>query len=135
MKSLGTVLVVDDEQGFRENIVERLVGRGFDVLEAGEGEAALAHAKDQYIDVALVDIHMPGMDGLELLQRLKEIDPLMEVVMVTGQGTIETAEEAMRHGAHHYVTKPVRLGELEMAVRRALEKSTLARQNQVFREH
>lgn len=134
MKHAGTVLLVDDESGFRENVAERLQARGFQILHAGEAESALGQVRHHLIDVALVDILMPGMDGITLLGRLKEIDPLMEVVIVTGQGSIESAVEAMRRGAHHYVTKPVRLSELEMVVQRAIEKTLLARQNRLYRE-
>lgn len=134
MKHAGTVLLVDDESGFRENVAERLQARGFQILHAGEAESALGKVRHHLIDVALVDILMPGMDGITLLGRLKEIDPLMEVVIVTGQGSIESAVEAMRRGAYHYITKPVRLSELEMVVRRAIEKTLLARQNRLYRE-
>ena len=134
MKQTGTILVVDDEDSFRENNVEFLGAVGFTTFEANQGEPALAHARGNAIDVAVVDIVMPGMDGISLLGRLKEVDPLMEVVMVTGQGSIETAVEAMRLGAYHYITKPVRLKELEMMVCRALEKGQLARQNSLYRE-
>jgi DNA-binding NtrC family response regulator len=75
------------------------------------------------------------MNGLDLLVKLKQLDPLIEVVMVTGQGSIESAVEAMKRGAYHYVTKPVRLTELELVARRALERTRLARQNQIYREH
>lgn len=134
MKHAGTVLLVDDEGGFRENVAERLQARRFQILHADEAESALVQVRNQIIDVALVDILMPGMDGITLLGRLKEIDPLLEVVIVTGQGSIESAVEAMRKGAYHYITKPVRLSELEMVVRRAIEKTLLSRQNYLYRE-
>ncbi|MBI3098599.1 MAG: sigma-54-dependent Fis family transcriptional regulator [Planctomycetes bacterium] len=134
MRPPGTVLLVDDEAGFRENVAERLQSRGFEVLQAGEAETALALVRDRSIDVALLDILMPGMDGLTLLGRLKTADAQIEVVMVTGQGSVESAVQAMKGGAFHYVTKPVRLAELEMVVQRAMEKARLARQNRVYRE-
>ena len=135
MKDVGSVILVDDESDFRENVAERLEGRGFEILQAGDGESALAQVRDRVVDAAVVDVMMPGMDGITLLSRLKEVDPLMEVVVVTGQGSIESAVEAMRRGAYHYVTKPARLKELEIVVRRAVEKTGLARQNQAYREH
>lgn len=135
MKYQGNLLLVDDESGFRENVAERMATHGFQVFQAGEAESALLQARGQVMDVALLDILMPGMDGLTLLGTLKEIDPLTEVVIVTGQGSIESAVEAMRRGAFHYVTKPVRLTELEMVVRRAIEKAALARQNRAYREN
>jgi len=130
----SVVLLVDDESEFRENVAEHLDHRGFHVLQAGEARAALAHMESQDIDVAFVDILMPGMDGVALLSRLKEIDPLLEVVIVTGQGSIESAVDAMRKGAFHYVTKPVRLKEIEMVARRSIEKTLVARQNRRFHE-
>ncbi len=130
----NAVLLVDDEGPFRENVAEHLETRGFEVLQADQGEAALALIRDRAVDVAVVDLFMPGMDGLTLLERLKEIDPGMEVVILTGQGSIESAVEAMRKGAYHYVTKPARLRELEMVVRRALERARLGRQNRALCE-
>jgi len=134
MKPPGTILLVDDETGFRENVAERLESRGYRVLHAENAEAALSQVGDHVVEVALVDIRMPGMDGLTLLGRLKEIDPSLEVVIVTGQGSIEVAVEAMQRGAYHFVTKPVRLKELEILVQKAVEKTLLSRQNSLFRE-
>lgn len=130
----NVVLLVDDEGPFRENVAEHLGARGFEVLQASQGEAALALVRERAVDVAVVDLFMPGMDGLTLLERLKEIDPGMEVAILTGQGSIESAVEAMRKGAYHYVTKPARLRELEMVVRRALERVRLGRQNRALCE-
>ncbi|MBI4614279.1 MAG: sigma-54-dependent Fis family transcriptional regulator [Planctomycetes bacterium] len=129
-----TLLLVDDEADFRENVAEYLRAKGFDLLEAADAAAALEHATARRIDAALVDVRMPGMDGVSLLERIKEADPLTEVVIITGHGSIESAVGAMGRGAFHYVTKPVRMAELELVVRRALEKAALARQNQVYRE-
>jgi two-component system response regulator AtoC len=130
----NTILLVDDEVGFRENVAERFESRGFRVFQAGEANQALESVRQHVIDVALVDIQMPGMDGIELLGKLKELDPLLEIVMVSGQGSIERAVEAMRLGAYHFVTKPVKLSELELTARRAIEKTLLGRQNRLFRE-
>jgi DNA-binding NtrC family response regulator len=130
----GVVLAVDDERGFRENAAEYLEGHGYEVLHAGEAESALERARSRLVDVALVDVLMPGMDGIALLGKLKEISSLTEVIVITGQGSVEAAVEAMRLGAYHYATKPVKLKELELLVRRAMEKGRLARQNRSFRE-
>ncbi|MBI2899790.1 MAG: sigma-54-dependent Fis family transcriptional regulator [Planctomycetes bacterium] len=134
MKRPSTILLVDDEADFRENVAERLQARGYQILQAGEAESALSIVRENVVDLALVDVLMPGMDGITLLGKLKEIDPLAEVVVVTGQGSIESAVEAMRRGAYHYVTKPVRLAELEMVVRRAVEKTLMSRQNNLLCE-
>ena len=134
MESSGTILLVDDEREYRENVAEDLRSRGYEVLQAGDAEPALAHVRSRIVHVAFVDILMPGMDGVTLLSRLREIDPLLEVVIVTGQGTVESAVEAMRRGAFHYVTKPASLKELELVARRAMEKALTARQNRIYRE-
>ena len=135
MKRIDSILLVDDESEFRENVADRLESRGFKVFQAESAEAGLDLFRQTRMDVALVDVQMPGMDGITLLGHLKEADPLVEVVVVTGQGSIETAVDAMRRGAYHYVTKPVRLAELEMVVRRALEKTDLSRKNQLYQEN
>ncbi|MEW6358742.1 MAG: sigma-54 dependent transcriptional regulator [Planctomycetota bacterium] len=134
MKQPGTVLLVDDETQFRENIADYLNPHGYTVLQAGDAASALSQAQEHVLDAALVDILMPGMDGITLLSELKGIDPLLEVIIVTGQASVESAVEAMRRGAFHYVTKPVRLHELEMLVARAVEKTQLSRQNALLRE-
>ena len=134
MTRQSTILVVDDEVDFRDNVAEHLATKGFNVLRAGDGEAALAAAHEHTVDVALLDLAMPGMGRIEVLKRLKELDPLIEVIMVTGQRSVETAVETMREGAYHYVTKPVRLKELELTVGRAIEKAGLTHQNRLFRE-
>ena len=106
-----TLLVVDDEEGPRQSI--RIVfQQEYHVLLASGSEEALAHARAQPIDVAVLDIRMVGHSGIDVLRMLKEIDPSIEVIMLTAHGTIETAVEAMALGAAHYQTKPVDLKEL-----------------------
>lgn len=134
MKQPKTILLVDDETEFRENVADYLTTRGFRILQADGAAAALAHVRENVVEAALVDILMPGMDGISLLSHLKEVSPLLEVVIVTGQTSIESAVEAMRRGAFHYVSKPVRLQELEMVLSRAVEKTLMSRQNTLFRE-
>jgi len=134
MTRQSTILVVDDEADFRDNVAEHLATKGFNVLQAADGEAALAAAHEHTVDVALLDLAMPGMGGIEVLKRLRKLDSLIEVIMVTGQRSVETAVEAMREGAYHYVTKPVRLKELELTVGRAIEKAGLTHQNRLFQE-
>lgn len=123
------VLLVDDEEGFRETVAERLTMRGHEVTAVPRAEAALSVVKERSFDVAVVDILMPGMDGIALLDRLKGLLPFLEVIILTGQGSIESAVDAMRKGAYHYLTKPLRLAELEIQIQKAREKSLLARQS------
>lgn len=128
------ILLVDDEEGFRETVSERLVLKGHQVTAVASAEAALESARGRNFEVAVVDILMPGMDGLTLLQHLKGVQPFLEVIMITGQGSIESAVESMKRGAYHYLTKPVKLAELEIQIQKAHEKGLLVRQNVLQRE-
>lgn len=121
MGSLGTVLVIDDEPNLREMLARGLRRFGYEVAAAADGPAALDHAARTAFDLAVCDLSMPGMDGLETLKALKEIQPAMEVVIVTGRPTAETRAEALRLGACDYVPKPYGLIEIHEALRRALE--------------
>ncbi len=125
MSSGKNILVVDDEPLFRELLCSRLRRRNYTMIEAEDGNKALEYAEKSRIDLALVDINLPKMDGIELLQRLKELDGRIEVVILTGYSNIETAIAAMKHGAYDYLTKPYKLSELEVVVERALEKQRL----------
>jgi len=127
MSTSGTFLVVDDERAFRVNVSLHLRSRGFSVLEAENAEAAMVLAQEHRVDVALIDMVMPDVNGIELLGRLKEENPFLEAIIVTGKGSIESAVEAMRRGAFSYITKPFKLCELEVVAARALEKAQLAR--------
>lgn len=125
MDNRKNILIVDDEPRFRELLRSRLQRRNYNIIEAEDGVRALEHAEGARVDLALVDINLPKMDGIELLQRLKELDERIEVVIVTGYSNIETAIAAMKHGAYDYLSKPYKLSELEAVVERALEKQRL----------
>ncbi|MBI2922460.1 MAG: sigma-54-dependent Fis family transcriptional regulator [Planctomycetes bacterium] len=134
MTRAATILLADDEAPFRQNVAERLTSRGYRVVEAGDGDEALARVRETAVDAVVLDVIMPRTDGLTVLRRLRDLDPDLQVVMLTGQGTVETVVEAMKAGAYHYLAKPAKLKELEMLVERAVEKTRLARQNRVYRE-
>ena len=134
MAGKPTTLIVDDEADFRENIAEFLEQHGYHVLQAGDAETAWTLAQLNEVHVVLLDIILPGQDGLMLLPRLREMDLPAEVVVMTAEGTIDTAVEAMRKGAFHYITKPLRLQELELVVQRAGEKYNLSRENLLQKE-
>src|SRR6187397_2630085 len=104
--TLVDLLVVDDYQEFRETLSSRFSKRGFQVQCAANGEEALGLAERRTFDVAIFDMMMPGISGLELLKRFKAQHAECEVILLTGQGTIETAVEAMKLGAYDYLQKP-----------------------------
>ncbi len=123
------LLLVDDEQGFVEALARRLVSRGYQASYVFSGEEALRFLDERKsIDVVLLDVEMPGMDGLETLRRIKAIQPLMETIMLTAHATVTTAVEAMRVGALDYLMKPCDISELtakvEAAARRKRERES-----------
>jgi len=119
------ILVVDDERDFLTLVRGSLDSDRYEVWTAKNGEEALKRIRQTPVDLVLSDLVMPGMNGLSLLQRIKEINAELSVIMITGFGTIETAVEAMRHGAYDYLTKPFEQDELQMRVERALERVRL----------
>jgi len=124
---VSRVLVVDDDDDVRSFLVDALDLAGHTVAEAADGKAALVALKKTGFAVVLTDLTMPGMDGLELLRTIKADQPEVEVVMLTGNGTIGTAVEAMRAGAFDYLTKPLSSPtELRLVIDRALEHRALS---------
>ncbi len=120
-----SVLVVDDEAQFVETLVKRLVKRGVKVASAHSGQEALdalAGSGATRTDVVVLDVKMPGMDGLETLAAIKEAHPLVEVIMLTGHATVESAIEGMKHGAYDYLMKPCDLDVLMEKLNQATTK-------------
>ncbi|HYE98278.1 MAG TPA: sigma-54 dependent transcriptional regulator [Planctomycetota bacterium] len=132
MTDKPSVLVVDDDESFRTLVADRLARTGHRVAAAGGGEEALRLLDG--VDVALVDLLMPGMDGLTLLRRLKEARPDVAVVLLTGHATIDNAVEAMKAGAADYLQKPCSLAEVELRVAQASAHRRLERENEQLRE-
>jgi DNA-binding NtrC family response regulator len=128
------LLVVDDDEALRQALARRFRRLGMAVAEAADGEEALAKAGHTAYDVALLDLHMPGMTGLELLGRLKGLWPELEAIMLTAHGSIETAIQAMKQGAYDYLTKPFQMADLEIHVQKAFEKARLARRERQWVE-
>ena len=121
------ILVVDDEPGLRESF--RLVlDQDYEVIDVPDGASALDVVRSAQVDLVLLDIRLPGMDGIEVLERIKAIDEGMEVVLVTAVRTVRTAVAAMKLGAFDYLTKPFEEDELLSLVQRALERRSLARE-------
>jgi len=127
------LLIAEDEANLRLVLQKELQRLGYRVHVAPDGEAALRKLEESNVDVLLCDINMPRMDGMELLRRVHERPNPPEVIMLTGQGTIETAVEAMRIGAYDYLTKPYSITELDVRVRQAAEKRSLRVDNQRLR--
>jgi two-component system response regulator AtoC len=123
------VLVVDDDETFRKTIARELRHMGFEVAEAAGGAEALDEVRRETPSVVLLDIRMPGMDGLQVLAALREEAAQVQVLMLTGQGTVEDAVQAMKEGAYDYLVKPCPLDELEVSIRKAAEKGHLLSQN------
>jgi DNA-binding NtrC family response regulator len=123
------VLIAEDEEHLGAILEQFLLGRGYQVTVTRDGKAALAALRSEAYDVALLDIVMPEMDGLEVLRNIREDAAHPEVIIITGNGTIETAITAIRLGAYDYLSKPYRMAEIDVLVRRAWERRQLAREN------
>ncbi len=119
------ILIVDDEASMRKNVFDLLSTQGYSLSEAGNAEEALAQLKTEAIDTVLLDINLPGMDGLSALSEIKKISPDLPVIIFTAYGTSERAIEAMKSGAYDYLEKPFELDEFLLIVERALEFSKL----------
>ncbi len=119
----ATILLVDDEQGFVETMAKRLGKRGLTVSTAANGQEGIdALAKNKRIDVVILDVKMPGMDGIEALRIMKATHPLVEVIMLTGHATVENAINGMKNGAFDYLMKPCDIDELLTKVAEAYDK-------------
>jgi len=127
------LLVVDDDADFREMLALRFGQRGFRVEQAGAGDQALELMQRRDFDVAIFDMRLPGLSGLELLEKIKSGRAECEVIMLTGQATVESAVSAMKLGAYDYLTKPFPLKDLETLVERAYERRKLAKENRQLR--
>ena len=121
------LLVVDDDEQLRQTLVRRFQKLGMAVVEAGSAEAALPLLGQSRFDVALLDLHLPGMSGVEFLARLKAEQPETEALMLTAHGSVDTAIQAMKEGAYDYLAKPFHLPELEIHLQKAFEKGQLRR--------
>ncbi|MFL5616530.1 MAG: sigma-54-dependent transcriptional regulator [Gemmatimonadaceae bacterium] len=124
------VLVAEDEEHLGQILTSFLAGRGHQVTSVTDGRAALEALRAEAFDVALLDIVMPEMDGLEVLRQVREEPDAPEIIIITGNGTIETAITAMKLGAYDYMSKPYRMAEIDVLVKRAWEKRQLAKENQ-----
>ena len=127
MAALPKILLVDDEERFRNNLKKMLTAEGFEVSAAASGEAALEELARQPYDVILLDMRMPGMDGLATLTAIKERHPDPEVIILTGHASVDAAAEIIRLGAVEFLLKPCPLEEVIAKIETAFERK-LARQ-------
>lgn len=123
------ILVVDDEELFLDTIKTRLEARDFNVTAVNRGERAIDAAKKQTFDVALVDLKMPGINGEETLKALKKEDQWLEVIILTGHGTIDSAIECTKSGAYHYLQKPCELEDLLEVLKDAYQKRIMGKKD------
>jgi len=117
------ILVVDDDNEMRDNIMEVLADEDFEIFSAEHGENALEQVKNNSFDLVLLDLLMPGISGMEVLPLIKRESPSTQVIMVTAFSTVDNAVEAMRKGADDYITKPFKINDLRMTVRKCLEQA------------
>jgi len=129
-----TILVIDDEEAQREALAGHLQNQGYQVLQAQAGGPGLELLQQHLVDLILTDFRMPDMDGLAVLSAARQINPEVEVIIITAHGSVGGAVDAMREGACHYLTKPIDLDELDGVVRRALERHHLISENRMLKE-
>jgi DNA-binding NtrC family response regulator len=125
MTEKPTVLFVDDEEDYLTTLLKRMRKRHVDAAGVGSGEEALAFLEDHAADVVVLDVRMPGMDGIETLRKIKKTAPLTEVIMLTGHASLEAAREGMELGAFDYLMKPVDIDELLYKLEDAYKNKTI----------
>ena len=128
------ILAVDDDSVACELLREVLEQEGYQVSTATTGQVAIDLAREVPFDLAIIDIRMPDISGIEVLKALKRANAQMPVLMTTAYSSMNTAIEAIREGAYDYLSKPCKMEELTLTVERALEQSKLLRENQYFRQ-
>ncbi|MGQ9858756.1 MAG: sigma-54-dependent transcriptional regulator [Thermodesulfobacteriota bacterium] len=128
-----SILVVDDDPSIRSSLGKALRKRGYNVLEASSAEEALRTVRSSAVDVAILDVHLPGISGLEAISGLKGMDGSIVVIVITGQDSTDTALQALKAGAYDYFPKPFNFSEIEVVVGRALERRRLQRESDSLR--
>jgi two-component system NtrC family response regulator len=123
------ILIIDDDESFRRVLQYNLQKERYDVSSVPDGDTGLKRLEKEAFGVVITDIKMPGMDGLEILRRVKTLYPEILVIMITAYGSIEMAVEAMREGAHDYITKPLNREALLVTLKKALQYQNLREEN------
>jgi DNA-binding NtrC family response regulator len=134
MKGTGPILVVDDEEVVRDSLASWLKEDGYQVETAPDGPTALAKLGQQAYPIMLVDLKMPGMDGLHVLTDARKMQPDAAVILMTAYATVDTAVQAMKQGAHDYLVKPFEPEELSRMVEKLTKEQTLRRENPLLRK-
>ena len=130
---MSNILIIDDEKAIRKTLSEILSYEGYKIDEASDGEEGLRKFRDKTFDVVLCDIKMPKLDGIEFLDKARESNPDIPVIMISGHGTIETAVEAVKKGAYDYISKPPDLNRLLITIRNAMDKTNLVAEAKVLK--
>src|SRR5438552_16724022 len=123
------ILFADDEKSLQEFMRAELPRLGHEVTVCADGKAAVKTLESSIFDAAILDLRMPGLNGIEVLERLKQVTPDTEVIIMTGHASMETAIEAVRLGAFDYITKPCKLSEIEAVLHKVIEKRDLKHKN------
>ena len=130
---MSNILIIDDEKAIRKTLSEILSYEGYKIEEAGDGEEGLRRFRDKTFDVVLCDIKMPKIDGIEFLDKVREFNPDVPVIMISGHGNIDTAVEAVKKGAYDYIAKPPDLNRLLITIRNAMDKNNLVAETKVLK--
>jgi len=130
----GCVLIADDEKTFRDMLAKVLMEEGYEVATAPDGEAALREIYTQDFELAFVDIRMPGIDGLQLLDEIGKVSPQTSVIIATAYGSIGSAVQALKRGAHDYIVKPLQFDEVLVKVKNIIAFKKLSRANELLRQ-
>ena len=135
MENLTKILIVDDQINTCKSIQAILKKSGYRSEYTLNAEEALRRVQEEHFDIVISDIRMPGMDGIQLLEELKKIQPSLVVIMITGYATIKSAVEAIQKGAYDYLPKPFTPDEVRVIIERAVERSRLEAENILLRRH
>ena len=132
-QNMATILIIDDEKAIRKTLVEILGFEGYKLDEAADGEEGLKKFSEKSYDLVLCDIKMPKLDGIEFLEKAREVNPDVPIIMISGHGNIDTAVEAVKKGAFDYISKPPDLNRLLITIRNAAEKQNLVTDTKVLK--
>jgi two-component system nitrogen regulation response regulator NtrX len=130
---MSSILIIDDEKSIRKTLTEILSYEGYKIDEAADGEEGLKKFKDKTYDLVLCDIKMPKLDGIEFLERARQINDEVPIIIISGHGNIETAVEAVKKGAYDYISKPPDLNRMLITLRNAMDKKSLVAETKVLK--